>query len=96
MCFNLREWSNLTPEQAKYLVHVRGPHDMFQYIVRDLATLSNITNAAILYDDSFVMKKNHFNEILSGLPVRHLINNLQFKVLRGLANMIDDKRYFFL
>ena len=78
------------------MVHVRGPHDMFQYIVRDLATLSNITNAAILYDDSFVMKQNHFNEILSELPVRHLINKLQFKVLRGLPNMIDNKRYLFL
>ena len=95
-CFNFSEWSNLTPEQAEYLVHVRGPHDMFQYIVRDLATLANITNAAILYDDSFVMKKNHFNEILSQLPVRHLINRLQFEVLGGLPIIIKNINYFFL
>ena len=75
----MREWTTLTTEQAEYLVQVRGPHDMFQYIVRDLATVSNITNAAILYDDSFVMKKNHYNEILSQLPVRHLVNKLKFQ-----------------
>ena len=76
---DLREWSSLSPEQAEYLVQVRGPHDMFQYIVRDLATFSNITNAAILYDDSFVMKKSHFIEIFSQMPVRHLINQLKYK-----------------
>ena len=74
----------MTTEQSEYLVQVRGPHDMFQYIVRDLATVSNITNAAILYDDSFVMKKNHYHEILSQLqeeelPVIHLVNKLKFE-----------------
>ena len=83
------EWGKLTREQAKYLVQVRGPHDMFQYIVRDLATVSNITNAAILYDDSFVMKKNHYNEILSQLPVQHLINKLKFEARGCFQQDID-------
>ena len=48
-----REWSDLTPEQAGYLVQVRPPGDTLNDIVRDLAQLANITNAAILHDDSF-------------------------------------------
>ena len=48
-----REWINLTPEQRKYLVQIRGPHDMYQFIVRHLATVANISTAAILYDETF-------------------------------------------
>ena len=50
---DITEWSALTAEQEKYLVQVRSPSDMFQYIIKDMATLTNITNAAILFDESF-------------------------------------------
>ena len=60
----------MTPEQAEYLVQVRGPHDMFQYIVRDLVTLTNVSNAAILYDDTFMMD-HHFKNLLLNIPVRY-------------------------
>ena len=50
---DIKEWSALTVEQEKYLVQVRSPSEMFPYIIRDLASLTNITNAAILFDESF-------------------------------------------
>ena len=50
---DITEWSALTAEQEKYLVQVRSPSDMFQYIIKDMATLTNITNAAILFDETF-------------------------------------------
>ena len=50
---DIKEWSALTAEQEKYLVQVRSPADMFQYIIKDMASLTNITNAAILFDESF-------------------------------------------
>ena len=50
---DLYEWNSLTESQEKYLIQVRSPTDLFQFIVRDLARHTNITNAAILYDDSF-------------------------------------------
>ena len=34
-------------------MQVRPPGDTLNHIVRDLAKLANITNAAILHDDSF-------------------------------------------
>ena len=49
---------------------MRGPHDMFQYIVRDLVTVTNVTNAAILYDDTFMMN-HHFKNLLLDVPVRY-------------------------
>ena len=50
---DIKEWSTLTGAQEKYLVQVRSPSDMFQYIIKDMAALTNITNAAILFDESF-------------------------------------------
>ena len=50
---NIQEWSALTGAQEKYLVQVRSPSDMFPFIIRDMATLTHINNAAIIFDDSF-------------------------------------------
>ena len=50
---DIREWESLTAEQEKYLIQVRSPSDMFQYIIKDMAVLTNITNCAILFDESF-------------------------------------------
>ena len=50
---DIDEWSELTAEQEKYLVQVRSPADMFRYIIKDMAMLTKISNAAILFDESF-------------------------------------------
>ena len=47
------EWADLNLQQQKYLLQIRGPHDMFQYIVRDFVTVGNLSTAAILYDETF-------------------------------------------
>ena len=68
--FDFSEWNELTSEQAEYLVQVRGPHDLFPYIVRDLVTINKIHTAAILYDDTFMMNR-HFKNLLLDIPVRY-------------------------
>ena len=50
---DIKEWAGLTEEQQKYLVQVRSPTDMFQYFIKDLSTIANINDVAILYDESF-------------------------------------------
>ena len=50
---DITEWDSLTAEQQKYLIQVRSPTDMYQYIVKDLAVVTNITNAVVIFDDSF-------------------------------------------
>ena len=55
---DLRAWRELQQEQAEYLVQVRQPGDLLPFVVRDLATAANLTNAAVLYDHTF--SKNCF------------------------------------
>ena len=54
--------------QEEYLVQVKSPHEMFQNLIRDLANITNISNAAILYDDTFIIKYSY--KILLNMPVR--------------------------
>ena len=91
---------DLSGEQEKYLIRMRGPDDIFQFIVRDLASVTNISNAAILYDDTFVMT-HHYKNLLLNLPVRHLINKLvtgDMKMIKEQIQRIQglDIRHFFI
>ena len=54
--------------QEEYLVQVKSPHEMFQNLIRDLANVTNISNAGILYDDTFIIKYSY--KILLNMPVR--------------------------
>jgi ionotropic glutamate receptor len=77
---DITEWSALTAEQEKYLVQVRSPSDMFQYIIKDMATLTNITNAAILFDETFKMS-HHYKNLLINMPVRHTMTEMDSGML---------------
>ena len=46
-------WSSLTPDQEGYLVQVRSPADILPGIITDLANMTNMNLAAVLYDNSF-------------------------------------------
>ena len=41
---DIREWAGLSEQQSHYLVQVRGPHDLYLHVIRDLATSTRITN----------------------------------------------------
>ena len=38
---------------SRYLVQVRGPHDLYQHVMWDLTHSTNLSTAAILYDETF-------------------------------------------
>ena len=46
---DIREWAGLSEQQSRYLVQVRGPHDLYQHIMWDLAHSTSLSTAAILY-----------------------------------------------
>ena len=50
---DITEWESLNESQEKYLIQVRSPSDLFQYIIRDLVIHTHISNAVILFDHSF-------------------------------------------
>ena len=49
----LREWFDLKSDQEQYLVQVRPPGDTMTDVLRKLVEDHNITNAAIIFDDSY-------------------------------------------
>ncbi len=51
--FKRSDWENLTPEQQQYLLHVRPPGDTITMVIRNIIEDNNITNAAIIFDDTF-------------------------------------------
>lgn len=52
------------------------PADLVPEAIRQLATLLNVTNGAILFDKNFVM--NHkYKSLLLNVPTRHVINELE-------------------
>ena len=64
---DIREWAELSEQQSRYLVQVmmmmmmmsrylvqvRGPHDLYQHIMWDLTHSTNLSTTAILYDETF-------------------------------------------
>ena len=50
-------------DQEKYQIQVRPPGDLLPNIIRDLIVRQNISNAAILYDETF--GKNKYTPIFT-------------------------------
>lgn len=66
---DLRQWRNLDESEMDYLIQIMPPADVIPEIVRTIVINQNITNAAILYDDSFGTLKltimTFYNRIIS-------------------------------
>lgn len=50
---DLRQWRDISEQQSKYLLQIMPPSDIIPEVVRSIVEFMNITNAAILYDESF-------------------------------------------
>lgn len=97
---DLRQWRDLSETKKKYLLQVMPPGDVLTEIVRSIVIYMNITNAAILYDDSFVVD-HKYKALLQNIPTRHVITAIaatktaiteQIVKLRNL----DINNYFIL
>lgn len=97
---DLRQWRDLPEKKKSYLLQVMPPGDILTEIVRSIVIYMNITNAAILYDDSFVVD-HKYKALLQNIPTRHVITAIapskqaiteQIVKLRNL----DINNYFIL
>ncbi|XP_044757854.1 ionotropic receptor 25a-like [Coccinella septempunctata] len=52
---DLREWRELNEQQKKYLVQVLSPNDVIHSLIRQIVFRQNMTNAAILFDETIVL-----------------------------------------
>ncbi|CAH1134853.1 unnamed protein product [Ceutorhynchus assimilis] len=97
---DLRQWRNLQPNEEEYLVQVSPPGDIIPEMVRTLVLNQNITNAAILFDDSFVMD-HKYKALLQNVATRHLIDEINvdpIKIPDQLEDLVklDLKNFFVL
>jgi ionotropic glutamate receptor len=96
---DLRQWRDLSDKKLKYLLQVMPPADVLIEIIRKIVVYNSITNAAILYDDTFVVD-HKYKALLQNIPTRHVITAIandkeradQIVKLRNL----DINNYFIL
>ncbi|KAB0800767.1 hypothetical protein PPYR_06506 [Photinus pyralis] len=69
---DLRQWRTLTPEQQHYLVQIMPPADLIPELIRTIVLQQNISNAAILFDDTFVMD-HKYKSLLQNIATRHVV-----------------------
>lgn len=50
---DIRQWRDITTQKKAYLLQVMPPADIIPMVVRSIIEYMNITNAAILHDESF-------------------------------------------
>lgn len=52
---NIRQWRDLDEKKRNYLLQVMPPVDVIPEVLRSIIQFMNISNAAILHDESFGM-----------------------------------------
>ncbi|TRY77929.1 hypothetical protein TCAL_07724 [Tigriopus californicus] len=70
------EWGELSDNQMKYLITVNPPGHTLVRAIRNIAEEGNVTNAAIVFDETFDMY-NQYGTLLLNVPTRHLIQPMK-------------------
>lgn len=96
---DLRQWRDINDKKKGYLLQVMPPSDILTEIVRSIVTYMNITNAAILYDETFVVD-HKYKALLQNIPTRHVITAIagereRSEQITKLRNL-DINNYFIL
>lgn len=96
---DLRQWRDINDKKKEYLLQVMPPSDILTEIVRAIVSYNNITNAAILYDETFVVD-HKYKALLQNIPTRHVITAIagdreRADQLTKLRNL-DINNYFIL
>ncbi|XKL64087.1 hypothetical protein PGB90_004173 [Kerria lacca] len=96
---DIKQWRNLDGEQQKFLIQINPPADIIPEIVRSIIIAQNITDAGILFDDSFVMD-HKYKSLLQNIPTRHIIAQIEDSrsIQRQLTRFrdLDIVNYFVL
>ncbi|XP_045769552.1 ionotropic receptor 25a [Maniola jurtina] len=69
---DLRQWRALNANQTKFLLQIMPPADILPEAIRAIVTKQDITNAAIIFDEFFVMD-HKYKSLLQNIPTRHVI-----------------------
>ncbi|XP_053959026.1 ionotropic receptor 25a isoform X1 [Anastrepha ludens] len=88
---DLRQWRDIDESKQKYLLQVMPPADLIPEVVRSMVRKMNITNAAILYDDTFVMD-HKYKSLLQNIQTRHVITGIAKEGKREREEQIEKLR----
>lgn len=85
---DLRQWRDISDQKKNYLIQVMPPGDIIPEVVRSIVEYMNITNAAILYDETFG-KRNHSDAIaVQGLnSINTIVSVMDHKYKALLQNI---------
>ncbi|XP_056631910.1 ionotropic receptor 25a [Diorhabda sublineata] len=96
---DLRQWRDIEEHEKNYLIQISPPADIIPEIVRTIVLYQNITNAAILFDKSFVMD-HKYKSLLQNVATRHIITPIKNgnEVVDQLSQLrkLDLLNYFIL
>ncbi|CAH0553819.1 unnamed protein product [Brassicogethes aeneus] len=94
---DLRQWRNIDENEKQYLIQIIPPADMIPEMIRTIVINQNITNAAILFDDSFVMD-HKYKSLLQNVATRHIITPIKDNIQEQLQSLykLDLVNYFIL
>ncbi|XP_001356575.4 ionotropic receptor 25a [Drosophila pseudoobscura] len=88
---DLRQWRDLDESKQKYLLQVMPPGDIIPEVIRSIVRRLNITNAAILYDETFVMD-HKYKSLLQNIQTRHVITAIAMEGKREREEQIEKLR----
>nr|AVH87315.1 ionotropic receptor 27 [Holotrichia parallela] len=96
---DLRQWRDIDDSQQNYLIQIMPPADIIPEIIRSIVINQNISNAAILFDSSYVMD-HKFKSLLQNVATRHVIRPIQDEssIREQLQNLrkLDIVNFFIL
>ncbi|KAF5269354.1 hypothetical protein FQA39_LY08746 [Lamprigera yunnana] len=72
---DLRQWRDLNRDQLKYLIQIVPPADVIPEVIKKFVILQNISNAGILFDNTFVMD-HKYKSLLQNIATRHVVSQI--------------------
>nr|QAB43871.1 ionotropic receptor IR25a [Oedaleus asiaticus] len=90
---DLRYWRNIDKKQEKYLIQVMPPIDTIPEFIRSFCSEQNLTNAGILFDDTFIMD-HKYKSLLQNVPTRHIINEIKFQNIGKQLSTFKQREVF--
>nr|AFP33229.1 ionotropic receptor [Locusta migratoria] len=90
---DLRYWRNIDKKQDKYMIQVMPPIDTIPEFIRSFCSAQNLTNAGILFDDTFIMD-HKYKSLLQNVPTRHIINEIKFQNIANQLSTFKQREVF--
>ncbi|KAK9884539.1 hypothetical protein WA026_007380 [Henosepilachna vigintioctopunctata] len=77
---DLIKWRNIDDDEKKYMIQINPPNDIIPQVIKHIVKKQNITNAAVIFDSSFVME-HKYKSLFQNIATRNVITSLNEAIL---------------